>query len=490
MSSLRILTGVTGVDEILNGGLIPASSYLIIGSPGSGKTIFSLHFLRKCRDNGGRCLYLSLAESVDSVRKNAKGFGWKLNDINLVDLTLSGKPNTNGEYSIFSPGEVEAEDIWKNLYESIEKHKPNGIVIDSMTTLKYLSTSEYLYRKNIQNLIINLSKSDCLSYLIFESSELEKDKSIATIVDGILRFRRQISKEKLIEIRSIEIEKFRGSGYLSGRHSLSICSSGIKVFPRKIEKIKQPAHEDKKVNSGIPLLDQITKGGFQAGTCTMLTGSSGVGKSTLVTQFLCHNASLGERVVMYCFEEGKQSVLDRCSGVNIPLKRQVEDGRVILREINPLSMSPDEFLKIIRNDVEKARCKILALDSLRSYELAMAEYGNVVANVQNILNYTRGKGVSLFLVNEMQGLLGQISLSEEGVSYLTDNVLLLRYAEYNGEIIKVIACLKKRHGDFESDLREIKISEQGILIGEKLTRMRGVLSGIPKTEDLGRKPEL
>ncbi|WP_457574433.1 ATPase domain-containing protein [Desulfolithobacter sp.] len=491
MTVRRIPTGVTGLDKILHGGFIPASSYLLVGGPGAGKTILSLQFLRQCQQGKNRCLFLSLTESVATIRRDAASFGWQLRGINLVDMTLSdGEPKTNGEYSVFSPGEVEEESIWKKIHAAIEEYEPDRLVIDSVTNLRYLSTDEYQYRKHIQQLINHLSRRQCLSLLLFEPGELEREQSIAMAVDGIMWLHSDISKEKVVEIRTLEVSKFRGSSYLSGRHPMRITDHGIVIFPHCVEILHRPACPREYLSTGIQTLDELLSGGFHMGTCTLLTGPSGTGKSSLATHFLVQAALNGIKGSMYCFEEGRESILDRCQGIGIDLGSCLKAGKVSLVEVNPLELYPDEFLEIIRGDVEEKGCQIIVIDSLRGYQLAMDEYGNVAANIQNILNYLRRQQASLFLLNEMQYIMGDLRVSEDGVSYLADNVLMLRYAEYSGEIIKVIACLKKRHGNFQSDLREFKITERGILVGEKLTRLRGLLTGVPQVEDLGAKPEL
>ncbi len=491
MTARRIPTGVTGLDKILHGGFIPASSYLLVGGPGAGKTILSLQFLRQCEQSKSRCLFLSLTEPVSTIRRDAASFGWQLKGIKLVDMTLSdGETKTNGEYSIFSPGEVEEESIWKKIHAAIEEYEPDRLVIDSVTNLRYLSTDEYQYRKHIQQLINHLSRRQCLSLLLFEPGELEREQSIAMAVDGILWLHSEISKERVVEIRTLEISKFRGSGYLSGRHPMRITDEGIVVYPHCVEILKRPGGDSALLSTGIESLDELLMGGFHMGTCTLLTGPSGTGKSSLATHFLVQAARRGTQGIMYCFEESTESILDRCQGIGVPLNGCLEDGTVALCEVNPLELYPDEFLEIIRRDVEEQGRRIIIIDSLRGYQLAMDEFGNMAANVQNILNYLRRKRASLFLLNEMQYIMGDLRISEDGVSYLTDNVLMLRYAEYSGEIIKVVACLKKRHGNFQSDLREFKITEEGIRVGEKLTRLRGLLTGVPQAEDLGTKPEL
>jgi circadian clock protein KaiC len=123
------------------------------------------------------------------------------------------------------------------------------------------------------------------------------------------------------------------------------------------------------------------------------------------------------------------------------------------------------------------------IDSLRGYQLEMEQFGTPLAHINNLVHYLERQGVTSFLLNEIEHITGSLMATELGISHLADNIILLRYAEYAGQVIKVIACLKKRLGDFQPDLREFKITAQGILVGEKLQNLRGVLTGVPEYKD-------
>lgn len=488
MGNNRISTGIQGLDEILHGGFMPDSSYLIVGGPGSGKTILSLQFMLESIKRKARCLYITYAEPEETIRKNAASFGWDLTALAFADLTKhTGHLDTDGEYTVFPPSEVEKEPVWKAIYQAVEEHKPDRLVIDSVTFLRYLSTDEHQYRKQTQKLVNHLSSAKCLSLLLFEPSELEKEISLALAVDGVIALRNEISAGKVTEIRSLEVSKLRGSPFLSGRHPLRITAQGIVVWPHKVEGLKKYDFERIVLESGISELDEMIGGGFMSGTCTLISGPSGVGKSTISMQFLSTAASKGIKGALYTFEEGTPSILSRARALRIPLEDRLEDGSITIREVNALEFYPDEFLQIVREDVQRNNIKLVVLDSLRGYCLAMEEHGNLTANMHNLVNYLRRNRVGILLVNEIEKLTGDLRITDLGVSYLADNVLLIRYAEYNGEVIKVISCLKKRLGDFQPELREFRITTQGIQVGEKLRHLRGVLTGVPIADTAARK---
>ncbi len=489
MKTERKPTGCGGLDEVLQGGLLPASSNLLVGGPGAGKTVLSLQCLAAASRAGARCLYFTFAEPTERLRANAAAFGWRIDDIIFVDLTglASEGMDFEGEYGVFPPSEVEQTPVWAAIYHALEQHHPDWVVIDSVTFLSYLSSDNYHYRKEVQRLVNHLSGLGCTSLLLFEQSELAHDVSIALAVDCVLSLHSDISPGHLVELRSIEVNKMRGSGFMSGRHALRITNRGLAVFPHRVERLTNNAFERTRFESGIAELDELLKGGLVAGTCTMITGPTGAGKSTLGTQYLVEAARRGVRGVIYSFEEGAASFLERSRAVGLQLAEHLESGRIAVREVNPLEAYPDEFLQMVRHDVEENGVELIQLDSLRGYNLAMAEFGNLLANMHNLLTYVRSKGRTVLLINEQANLTGDLRVTDYGVSYLCDNVLLLRFAECEGELIKVVSCLKQRLSDFQPDLREFRITANGIRVGGKLTHLRGLLSGVPLSDRAARR---
>lgn len=476
----RLTTGIPGLDEVVHGGLITENCYLIVGGPGTGKTILSFQWLIGGVNKGESALYITLAEPGGKIERNVQSFGWGLEGIAMVDLTplyIKSKEPIE-EYAVFHPSEVERTPIWQGIYDAVEKYKPARLVIDSITQLRYLSHDEYQFRKQILALVGFLNGYGCTSFLVFEPTELERETSVALAVDGIIRMHREISPGRVIGLRSIEVEKLRGSDFMSGLHQMRIGSQGINIFPHRIENPSDARPATSRLSSGVRGLDELLGGGIEAGTTTIITGPCGAGKSTLATQFLIQAAAANQRGVLYAFEESEQTSIKRCEGVGLPVKKMVATGKLKIERVNPMELYPDEFLGLVRKEVE-AGCQVIVIDSLRGYELAMEEFGTMVANIQNLVTYLNSKGVTTFLINEVENITGDLKATELAVSYVADNVILLRYAEYESRVIKIIACLKKRLGGFQPELRELHISEDGLKVSEKLQNLRGILTGVP-----------
>ena len=117
MKNSRISTGINGLDEVLDGGFIPSSSYLVVGGPGTGKTVLSLQFLAENAKRKARCLLITFAEPEETLRRNAAVFGWDLSGITIVDLSKTTQENLpDDEYTVFAPSEVETKPVWKRIH--------------------------------------------------------------------------------------------------------------------------------------------------------------------------------------------------------------------------------------------------------------------------------------------------------------------------------------------------------------------------------------
>ncbi len=476
----RASTGCQGLDEILCGGLLPASSTLVVGGPGTGKTVLTLQCLSAAAGRGLRCLYITLAEPRSRLLENAAAFEWTLAAVVIEDLTdLVTTAGGEGEYTVFEPSEVEQVPVWDAIYRSIDDHDPEIVAIDSATFLAYLSTDRYQYRKQVQRLVNDLSARRCVSLLLFEQDELRQDTSIALAVDCVISLRNRVSPGQMVELRSLEISKRRGASYRSGHHAFRITDAGMTVFPRRVETLESHPFDGGLLTTGIPEMDALLAGGLPRGTVTLITGPSGAGKSTLGTQLLLQAADRGTRSVLYTFEEGRSSYLHRCQALGMPLAERVADGMVCIREINPLDLYPDEFLHLVRADLAAREEALIMIDSLRGYNQAMEEFGNLVANARNLLTHARSQRASVLVVNELEQLTGDLRITDVGASTLCDNVLMLRYAEHDGELIKVVGCLKMRLGDFQPELRRLHLTSAGIQVGPKLRHLRGLLTGVP-----------
>ncbi len=473
----RLSTGVLGLDEILNGGLIPQQAYLVRGNPGTGKTMLGLQFLAAGAVQGENTLFITLGEAATQIQANAAELGFETEAIAFLDLTPNSDFFSKVEtYDIFSAAEVEREPTTQLIVEQVEQLKPTRVFIDAMTQLRYLSSDIFQFRKQMLSFLRFLLEQGATVLFVSESSEAAPDDDLQFMSDGVIHLYHTDRS------RSLTVSKFRGSDFRSGMHMLQLTQSGMVVFPRLQPETYRQTFKVEAIASGVPALDALLKGGIERGTVTVLTGPTGTGKTTIGVQFMKEAAFRGERSVLYTFDEQVQMMIHRCESVNIPVREMIERQTLSLVPIEPLHFSPDEFANLVRQEVEQRQAQIVMIDSISGYRLSV-QGAELVRHLHALCKYLQNMGVTVILVNETDRITGDFRATELGISYLADNIVFLRYLEIRGEMRKVIGVLKKRLSNFERTLRELEITSEGIKVGEPLTRLRGILSGLPDWVD-------
>jgi circadian clock protein KaiC len=466
----RVPTGVPGLDEILHGGLVRGRTYLVRGGPGAGKTTLGLHFLTA---EGGPALFISLGEPEEQLRANASLRGFDLAEVAFLDLSPSRDFFAEVEtYDIFSPAEVEREPTTERIVARVEEVKPERVFLDAMTQFRYLATDAFQFRRQVLSFLRFLVEAGATVVFASEGTEANPDDDLQFMADGV------IDLCATPDARSVEVTKLRGSGFEPGRHGLRLTDRGLEVFPRLAPGTHGREFTAEAVSSGVPELDELLSGGIERGTVTIVSGPSGVGKSTLALQFMKEAAGRGERSVAYLFDEGIDTLTARCRAVGIPVDAMVARGTLSLVPVEPLRFGPDEFAAEVRRAVETEGARIVLIDSIAGYELCVRGE-DLVGHVHALSRYLKNMGVTAILVHEVEAVAGGFRITDVGTSYLADNVVFLRYLELGGELRKAIGVLKKRTSDFEKALRELEITRYGIKVGRPLSDLRGILTGTP-----------
>lgn len=470
----KISTGVSGLDEILNGGLIPQKSYLIKGGPGTGKSTFGYHFLERALNDGEPVLYITLGETRENIISNAKQLGIDLSKAHFLDLTPEEDLYKNSStYSVFSSAEVEQEPIIKSIVEAVDKHKPSCVFLDSITMLKSINQDPFQMRNMALSFIQFICQHATL-LITSEAYEQTADKDATFWVDGIIQL------EYSSDWRKISVSKFRGSDFLHGNHAFKINEQGVTVYPRL-----RPGNYDRTflsepISTGIVELDDLLHGGIEKGTVTIVSGPTGAGKTNFGIQFAKEAASRGERSAVYTFEESSEVLAKRSESIGVPVQSMIENGNLNIKSIEPLSYSPDEFSALVRRDIEENDTKIVIIDSVGGYSLSVREE-NTLERLHSLAVYLQNVGVTTLMIHETANITGQFETTGMNASYLADNIIFLRYLELNGELRKAIGVLKKRMSDFERTIREFDITSEGLKVGKKMTNLRGILTGMPES---------
>jgi circadian clock protein KaiC len=220
------------------------------------------------------------------------------------------------------------------------------------------------------------------------------------------------------------------------------------------------------------------------GTCTLVLGPSGVGKSTLSQQYLSAAAASGIHSAAFLFDEQRSTFLSRGDELGMSISKYVDSNMIRLAKVEPGSMSPGEFSHSVRKSVEDDGVRVVLIDSLTGYLTAIPEREAAVVRLHELTSYLASCGVATFLTVAQQGMLGQAMISPIDVSYIADTIFMMRFFEAGGTVHKALSVIKKRTGRHETSIREFAIQDNRLRVGAPLTQFRGVLGGIP--EYLGR----
>ena len=476
LSRPRTTTGVTGLDDILHGGLPRGQMYLLEGEPGTGKTTIALQFIREGARLGERSLYVTLSESKAELEDAAESHGWSLEGVEIVEFvpeeaSLSGLDS----YTVFHPNEVELESTIKKLIEEIERVNAQRVVLDSLSELRLLAAEPVKYRRQLLALKRYFAGRAVTTLLLDDKSGEANDVQLQSIAHGVIRLQKN-PRTFGITRRQVEILKVRGSGFREGLHDYSIDQGGLRIFPRLISS-EHPSHfPEELTSSGVDELDQMFGGGVSRGTSTLILGPTGAGKSSVVMHYAIAAARRGERAALYTFDESLRSATVRARALGLPVDEELSAGLLTLKQIDPAEMSPGEFVSQVRHAVDTEDVRMVVIDSLNGFLHAMTGESDLALQLHELLSFLGGRGVATFLVMTQHGFIGE-TRTQVDVSYLADNVLLLSYFESLGTVRRAFSVIKKRSGRHETTIREFLLSSTGLKIGEPLVSFRGILSG-------------
>ncbi len=475
-------TGISGLDNILNGGLARGRLYLVEGVPGSGKTTLAMQFLIEGARRGESVLYITLSETKEELASVAASHGWDLSGISIRELLPpDGALEADEQYTMYHPSEVELASTTKVILEDVQRLKPTRVVFDSLSELRLVAGNPLRYRRQILALKQYFAALKCTVMLLDDMTASDHDLHVQSIAHGVILLQ-HMSPEYGAERRRLRVIKYRGSEFRGGYHDYLIRKGGIIVFPRLIAAEHRGPMRCAKLPSDIKELDDLLGGGIEEGTSTLIVGGAGTGKSTISAQFCAAAARRGQKSLLFMFDESPKTLFTRCSGVGIDLESHVTSGMIEVVQVDPAELSPGELSFMIREGVEERGVKIIAIDSLNGYLNAMPEERFLTIQLHEILMYLAQQSVATLLIGAHHGIIGSQMHTPVDASYLADAVILLRYFEAKGEVRQAISVVKKRGGIHERTIREFGMHQGRIEVGEALRQFRGILTGVPVYE--------
>lgn len=477
----RARTGTVGLDEILSGGLPRDRLYLLYGEPGTGKTTVGMQFLREGVRNGVPCLYITLSETAEKLAVAARSHGWSLDGIEIFELHASQDDAEAGEeYVLFHPSEVELSETTRKFFDVVERVKPRRLVFDSLSEMRLMAQEPLRFRRQILAMKEYFVGKGC-TVLLLDDNEgravSRDDRDVQSLAHGVLVLDKTTPKFGPAR-RRISIAKLRGLRYRDGYHDCVLTTGGLLVFPQLTTNKPSPPFRPGTVSSAVGAVDRLLGGGLERGSSALFLGPVGVGKSALANQYALAAAHRSEKVTIYTFEETAAVLFARADSLGMDLRRACEEGRVCVEQVDPAELPPGQFACKVQRSVADG-ASMIVIDSLNGYFNAMPDEHVLALHMHNLITYLSQRGVVTLLTMSQHGFLGSAMVTPVDVSYLVDVVVLLRYFEAEGEVRKAISVVKKRNGRHEAAIRELRMGDDGIRVGEPLRGFRGVLTGTP-----------
>ncbi|HEV2140160.1 MAG TPA: ATPase domain-containing protein [Candidatus Dormibacteraeota bacterium] len=454
----RLPSGNDKLDEILRGGLLKNAINLIVGIPGSGKTILSQQFAFHNASPQSPALYLStLSEPLDKIMRYAES-------LTFFDQSAIRDGRIIYEDMGHILGEQELDDVLTALDVFLKTVKPGVVVIDSFRAFYALAKDETSFRQFLYELTRRLTASSSTSIW---NAPYSRDQAAQTaefaVADAIIALDIMQIEER--ELRVLQVMKLRGSGFLSGEHVYRITDAGLTVFPRLADIQLETRYElnSTRAESGIAALDDLLgHGGYWQGAATLVAGPSGIGKTLMGLHFLYHGAHLGEDGILATFQEN----VSQLGRIVDSFGWSIDEEHVHFLSRNLVDLNIDEWVYELLNLVTKTRSTRVVIDSLGDVKAAAGDATRFREWMFSLIQRCARAGVSLMMTVEVPELFELRRISDEGISHLADNVILLQYVREGAELVRALTVLKTRAMAHRPLVHRYEITSDGFKLGD------------------------
>jgi circadian clock protein KaiC len=476
----NIPTGVRGLDDILGGGIPEFSFNVIAGTPGCGKTTLAHQIVFANATARKPALYFTvLGEPAMKMLRYQQQYsffdesklGKAIRFINLADVVLEKDLNV----------------VLEEIIKQVKAVNPGVVVVDSFRTVvrkAMASASELEMQSFVQRLAQFLTSWQATTFLVGEYAQEEmRDNPLFTVADGLF-WLWQVAERNSV-VRKLQIIKLRGQESVPGMHTIRISDSGLQAFSRTLGLVgnkTKPARRHR-LSVGIPELDKMLGGGILEGDSLLVAGPSGTGKSALATQFIAEGLRRGEPGIMAIFEERPEGYTQRAGMFGLKLKAAEEKGTLETLYLRPLDLSVDETMQEILDAIKRVSAKRLVIDSLVGFEMALAPgfRADFRESLYRMIGALTGAGITVLSTVEVEDTFGAMPFSHYTISFLTDDIIRMRYVEIDGQLRKIMVVVKMRGGNHSKDIREYVITDKGVvIIHPRRTDYARLTSGLPK----------
>ena len=439
--------------------------------PGSGKTILSQQYVFHNANPERPALFLStVTEPLDKIVRYGQSLEFfdttAIRDRRVIyeDLGDLLSRNRLGDASQAGGGEVlEAIDRF------LKELHPGLVVIDSFRAFHAFAKDENEFRQFLHGLVRRLTAAAVTSiwnapYTRDQAQEMAEFAA----ADGVISL--DIHRQSGREMRVLEVLKLRGSGFLSGEHSYRISAAGLNVFPRLADHQDESPYElsTEHASTGVDALDKMLGDGYWEGSSTLICGPSGVGKTLMGLHFIFQGARTGQPGIHATFQETEKQLARIATGFGWSLG---EPGVYVLSR-SVVDMYIDEWVYELLDLIEETGAKRIVIDSLVDLMVTAGDEVRFREWMYSLVQRCARRGISLMMIVEVPELFQLRRISEQGLSHLSDNVVLLQYVQDGSRLARAVTVLKTRAARHEPIAHRYEISEQGLVLGDEIVLER------------------
>jgi circadian clock protein KaiC len=473
-----LATGVPGLDVLLCGGLTEYSFTLIAGAPGSGKTTLAHQIMFSLANPERRAIFFTvLGEPPLKMLRYQQQFGFFdmakvgpcIRYVNLADDLRAG--HFNG--------------VLERMMREVEDFGPGLVFVDSFRSVVQTARAGNEGMSDLQRFVQELGSRmatwQATTFLIGEYSQADIEANpIITVADGMITLYQ--AEEDNSALRKLRVNKMRGQGHMTGSHTMRIADDGIRVYPRLLPPLADdrvpgvPVDRNaRRISTGTAGVDELMHGGLPQGHTMLVSGPTGAGKTIMATRFLQAGAARGEKGVALFFEKGTARLR------NAELAEIIQEGHVTILESRSLSLSVEELMDDMCTAIDRTGATRVVIDSLSEIGLFLAPEvrKDLRVAVFRTLSELAKRGVTALVTVGMEDDYTRLTFSPDEMCFLTDAVLSLRFVEYEGALRKYMTVVKVRGVDHSTELREYRITGQGVEVNALPPQLNGIMVGRP-----------